>query len=99
MDPHLASLVNRLTYDLVDDNIDGDLFRLRLEREWRARLGLARELFGQEPELLVEELDHQLRDLWAIETWLADGERWELCAGVRDMRARIVEMLREAPRL
>lgn len=99
MDPHLASLVNRLTHDLVDCDTDGDLFRLRLEREWRARLGLAHELFGQEPELLVEELSHQLRDLWAIETWLADGERWELCAGVRDMRARLVELLHEASRL
>ena len=89
MDPHLEALARRLERGLVDSKLDGDLFRLRLEREWRPRIGLANELFGLEPALLREELEHQLRDLWALESRFADGERWELCAGVRDLRLRV----------
>lgn len=89
MDPHLEALARRLEDGLSWGPVDGDLFRLRLEREWRQRLALARELFGLEPGLLREELEYQLQDLWLLESRWAGAERWEWCAGVRDLRFRL----------
>jgi|694.fasta_scaffold19139_23 hypothetical protein len=93
MDPHLASIAQRLTRGLSLSSVDADLLRLGLEREWRARLGLAEELFAGEPGLLREELEHQLRDLWSLETEWAGREAWEWCAAVRDLRQRVESRL------
>lgn len=95
MDPHLEALARRLEDGLSWGPVDGDLFRLRLEREWAPRLALARELFGTEPALLREELEHQLQDLWRLECRWADSERWEWCAGVRDLRLRLEAQRRD----
>ncbi len=93
MDPHLASIARRLTRGLSLSSVDADLLRLGLEREWRARFGLAEELFAGEPSLLREELEYQLRDLWSLETEWADLEAWEWCAAVRDIRQRVESRL------
>lgn len=91
MDPNLMALVHRLTEGLRLDEVDGEVFAIRLEREWRTRRRLAWDLFGGVGHLMEEEIAAQREDLQAMLDWFAEREMWEYCGPCRDMLTRLWE--------
>lgn len=97
-DEAIVRLAERLSAGLGLEPLEVDLFDARLWRWWNGELGLAEELFADEPDLLfIEVVDLQAR-LAALEGFFAEREEWERCARTRDLRsigseliARLVE--------
>lgn len=81
-------LAERITAGLGLDPVEVDLFDLALEEWWSRELGLAQDLFGEEPTLLCEELTRLQAKLSALECLFAEREEWERCVRTRDLRAR-----------
>lgn len=83
----VGSLVARFEHSVEFDPASADLFELELEKALVASIAWARELFAGRAEFgwELEELDAELAEL---ECRLGLNECWELCAKIRDLRAR-----------
>jgi hypothetical protein len=83
------TLLHQFGHSVELDAASADLFELGLEKEIVARLAWIKDLFSGREELRWE-FDELQREALELEAHLGLEERWELCARVRDLRARLL---------
>lgn len=83
------TLLHQFGHSVELDSASADLFELGLEKEILARLAWIKDLFSGREELRWE-FDELQREALELEAHLGLEERWELCARVRDIRARLL---------